>query len=187
MPVTPQWSSFTTTPIFNRPAIRFPAAGTIGEIEIPIHITKLSSQDEGTTVIEVSAGALIDPASNLGSGGMAVSYGADKLSKVVLEGYIDTPATPLGNLFTSVPNIIIDGNRVNYAEIIAAYFEGRTSTNSGGLWQQTYPKWFRDPFGRVYGNAGPTGPVRFIRIYDFTAQRIEAVPGRTNITMTLQV
>lgn len=186
---TPLWTSFTATPIFGRAALRFPGVGTIGEIEIPMHITKLSSQNEGSSVIEVTAGSIIDSTSNLSSGGASVSYGVDTLPKIAIEGFIDTPVTITvsGGVETALPALIIDGFHVTYTEIIAAYYEGRTSTNSSGAWVHTLPRWFRDPFGRVYGDRTPTGTLQVIRIYDFTAARLEAVPGRNTFTMTLQV
>lgn len=197
-------TSFTATPIYNKPALRYPQSGSIGEIEIPIHITKLTSQSEGSKVTEVAGGAMLDLASNLASGGMAVSYGANELPKIVLEGFIDTPFStsifngqlyPAGSVFPGVPTYpsqplfgtsvanaySVDGNPLTYGEVVAAYFEGRTSlanTYFDVPWQGISPRWFRDSYGRVYTNP---------RVIALTLQRIEAVPNRVQFTMTLQV
>ena len=171
--MTLTWASFTTTPIYGSPALRLPSSGSIGEIEIPLHLSKLSPQVEGSQAGEITYGMVLDPTSNFGMGGTAVSLGANTLSKITMEGWIDNPLVITGN--TALPGIVIGGYNLYYVEVIAAYFEGRTVP---GQWGMVFPRWFRDPYGRVY--AAP-------RIYDFTASRIEAVPQRTNFSMTLQV
>lgn len=180
---------FTLSNIFNDPVLAFPAVGTLPAYTIPTRLTQLDVVTTNATLVEWSSGPVVDQPSNNAVGGNSWGEGVNQLPKLVMAGWIDTPAVEIevpGMVGTAeVPGIIQDGFRMTYAEIIAMFYEGRTSTYNdyssvtpGTYWQKVDPLYFRDPMGRVYNNP---------RIYTFTATRLEAQPFRTNFNMTLQL
>lgn len=107
-------------------------------------------------------------------GGTAVADGPQELPKTTLAGHIDTPLDA-----DNLPTVMAGTQHMSYAEFIIACLDGRAGSFMWGdarVWKTIQPVWFRDPYGRVYFNP---------RVFDFTATFLEAVPGRTNFTMTL--
>lgn len=100
-------------------------------------------------------------------GGIAISEGATELPRLSIGGYIDTTWVEVNN-----SGVLMNAVSVTWADFIIACMEGRVSNT----WQRYDPLWFRDPFGRQFNN---------VRIIDFQASYVEAVPNRTTFSATL--
>lgn len=162
----------------NAPMISFPmiagmtiAGGTPATVEIPLVLTAYTSVTRVPTTGLIGTIPIIDD--NFAYGGQTVSVGNIQLPKVSMEGHIDTPVTDSGGW--QLPNIVLSGRNLTYADLIAMYLEGRASAVG---WRRIDPLWFRDPYGRTYNSPF---------IMDFTATYVEAVPGRNNFTLQLKV
>lgn len=178
---------FTQTSVYNSCMLALPASGSVPAMNVPMHLTTLDSVTVNSTLVPWTTGPVLDQPSNTAAGGSTFGLGINELPKLVIAGFIDTPSvvTTIAGQPYRVPNVIVDGLRVTYAEVIAMFYEGRTLTytNSqsptpGVYWERVDPLWFRDSTGRVYNTP---------RLYSFTASLIEGLPTRTNFNMTLQL
>lgn len=176
------YSDFTSTPVYNQPALRYPTVGVYSFFDIPMVLTSYTPTGRSPAV------TAIEDLSRRGGGnvpwtGVRVGQGARTLGKLSLAGFIDTPMDT-----NNLPNIIRKGDsapsgggtnifNVHYAELIAAAMEGRMVQYAQQNPVRIDPTYFRDPFGRVY-----TG----ITVLNFTANFMEQRPCRTNFTMNLQ-
>lgn len=168
------YQDFTTTPIFRRAALRFPASGTQAQNEIPLVLDDYKPPTRTPQTNVVTSIPHIESANTV-YGGTFRSTGSSALNKITMSGYIETPTQKTGDTTPyATPLLKVDNKAYTYADLIAMYIEGRLAGNR----TKVNPLWFRDPFGRVFTN--PT-------IFDFTANYVEAVPGRTTFTMVLKV
>lgn len=164
----------TQTSFYNDPILQFPGSSSIvlqgvaqtGTFTVPLTLVAYSPAmptftHGQATMIPIDGG--------IGAGvALTPSIG---LTQVRMEGFIDTPMAESADLYLS--SLTLDGFRQTYADIVAAYWEGRMAG-----WQRIQPTLFRDPYGRQFDN-----PV----IMDFQASYIEAAPQRTNFTLVLKV
>lgn len=123
----------------------------------------------------------VEPQTNQYYGGQTQFDAARELPKMNLEGTIDSPMVVSGTNY--LPNILVGSVRITYPELIAMTIEGRASSG----YQKVNPIWYRDPFGRVWGDYYRNGSVTRPRILAFTANYLEATPQRMQFTMTLKV
>jgi hypothetical protein len=156
------------------PANVYPDAGAVG-IVMYMHPSSyagpVASQLSETTMLPIMT------PEGLSYGGQVVTYGPHTLPRVVIEGFMDTPCSRVGEYLT--PQLIdTSGIRYTYAEVITMMLEGRANYLVGGGWERLDPLWFRDPWGRLY-----LAP----RILDFTSNYVEGIPERNQFTLTLKI
>lgn len=160
--------------VYGLPGLSFPV-GTLSitgvvtpDIFIPMLLTSYQHATRRPKVQQSSAIPLL--AGQTAYGGNFLTEGAQDLPSIALEGTMDTPTLKTGGL--SLPDLIVDGERMLYGELIALYIEGRSVVGR----KHVLPTWFRDPYGRQYNS-----PL----ITDFTASYVESVPGRNTFTMRM--
>lgn len=175
----PAYEYDTATTTYSQPEIAFPTISGLTNggvavtptVYIPLLVTNYVAPTRAASVGTVGVIPIISN-KGLAYGGQAVMTGNLTLPKVKVEGHIDTPLISNTN---PLSNIQLNGFRLHYADLIAMYLEGRASAAG---WERIDPSYFRDPYGRVFNNP---------RILDFNASYVEAVPGRTNFSLTLKV
>lgn len=173
----------TQTSIYNQPVLNFAAIsglnvnGNTGAFSIPLVLTNITGASRKPKTNPVGVMPIMYGTTSFG--GQTLAQGPSEAAKMLLEGFIDTPTiTVVGTMTGQLPNIVATGGvYLTYAEVIAMCFEGRANPVNG-FWSKTDPIYFRDPYGRQYNSPG---------IIDFTSSYVEAVPGRTNFTMTLLI
>lgn len=195
------YKNYSSEGAVDHPALRYPSVAGITNVPnqdpdeadsgvvIPIRLTTYSGPQTKQQLGSIDVMPIFNP--NDGGyavGGKTLSYGQSELTKIQMEGYIETPCTEttVSGEKLNIPTPKFNSMNVTYADLIAAYTEGRanvTSVNAGGvilnnMWVRTNPTWFRDPFGKVYNNP---------KVINFTASYVESIPGRTTFTMQLQV
>lgn len=148
---------------------------------VQMTITNHTMPSRKAKVNTLSTIPLINVQNNTTWGGHAVSVGGKEFPKVQIEGHIDTPTDS-----DHLPLVTVQatGQRMTYGELILAYTEGRVEAVpldlgpdwQGMIWRRTDPIWYRDAYGRVFSNP---------KIIDFTANYVEAVPGRTTFSLQL--
>lgn len=172
------YQDFTSTPIFNKPMLRYPPTGSLAALQIPLHITEYKTPLREMKVNTINTLPRIG-GGNVGYKSSLLQFGGMELPVITLQGWIQTPCTADGNNFNIPALTYIEGGvttNVTYVERMVAYMEGRAVNTTP--WTKTDPDWFLDPYGRVY-----TSP----RVIALTGTFIEGVPGRTNFSLTLQV
>lgn len=162
------------TNVFDQPILRFPAiTGVVtpgGTWDIPLLLTTFDEPTRKPTTGTITGLPIL--AADNAVGVTVASHGVNSLARIHMEGHITTPTTHVGP--NELPNIRIDGTYSTWADFIIMCFEGR----SNAFYGKVEPSLFRDPFGRIYTK---------LKILDFTAAHVEAVPGRTTFTMELKV
>lgn len=152
-------------------------------IVIPLRVKAYNTPAAKMPTNVQGAGTILDPGSDQAFGGTFASHGTRELTKLSIDGEIDTPMTLLNDW--RVPALYIENpadeedesNRITYGELIAYYLSGQLNVADNN-WGVQNPSWFRDPFGRVYNNP---------RVLDYTANYVEAVPGRTTFNMVMKI
>lgn len=159
-------------------ALAFPPISglTIGGVaisaqyEIPITIEQYTAPNAKSNVNVITAMPVAT--NNFSFGGSALGHGALQLPTLTVGGFMEAP-TVASSSNMRVPDVVVDGVRLTYADLVIMYWEGRA-----GNWSRIDPVFFRDSYGRQF--LAPT-------IMDFTASYVEGVPGRTSFTLQLQV
>ena len=171
------FQDFTTTPIFNQPAIAYPAIGTEQTaIVIPMRVFQYIGLKRDRKLAPMGVIPSVNPKTNVATGGTFITGGTMELPKLTISGQLDTPvaaATTRSQFAT--PTLTYFSQRVTYADIIAGCLEGRVTNTDGS---SIDPLWFRDPFGKVF-----TG----IKVLRFDAKYVERVPGRQTFNLGLLV
>lgn len=166
------------TNVYNQPALAFKYSPDISipggpsPVIVPMTLTVSGVPTAASTPTQVIVTPIVMP-SGLVVGSNVLGDAPINQPRISLEGTMDTPLTIDGT--DHVPAILVNNTiRITWAEYVVMCMEGRV-TSTYTRWD---PLWYRDPFGRQYNNP---------RIVDFTAQYVEAVPGRTSFTMQLKV
>lgn len=170
------------TSIYNKPVLAYPtfAGLSIGtSFEIPLVITTYSPPNSKNTMNNIAV-LPIQGSGGFAYGGSAVGQGGSTNPSLVVDGFCDTPTAPsTGSSGESVmiSTVTVNGIPHLYSEIIAMCLEGRALGTADG-WDGLNPLYFRDPYGRQFNNP---------RIIDFSASYVEAIPGRSNVSITMKV
>lgn len=175
---TPNYPAIAYAPIsgVTAPANQFPDTADVTNIIVPLHVRSFDLPQSKSQVNVVDVMPIINPHTGQSFGGKRVFHGSKDLPKLTMEGFIDTPCTVSGTF--DIPQVIIGGSNMTYADLISHINSGQLSITSDGEWVRSDPLWFRDPYGRVYNKP---------RIYDFSGTYVEQVPGRTNFNMVMMV
>lgn len=160
---------------------KYPDEGN-SNVVIPIRLKSYQTPGGKYGVEPVGSAPLLrDGSSSIGV--KVAAAGVIELTKVTLEGEIDTPCTLSGTY--NVPTLTFEAEdiiRFTYGELIQAATDGSLQTGDTytpiGNWKRRDPLWFRDPFGRVYNSP---------RVLSFEASLVEQVPGRNTFSMTMKV
>ena len=168
-----EWGSATPVADFRQAALQYPNYETpASPITIPLRVLSYRglSRARETKALEILPS--VDLKTNRTFNSPLISAGKLSFPKIVISGEIDTPIVSTA---TPLPAVILGGQNVTYADVIAAYLEGRIYSSIPVV---TDPNWFRDPFGRTFSK---------VRVESFDAAFVEAVPGRTTFNLTLRV
>lgn len=157
--------------------------GNPNPIIVPLRLTSYSGPTIKMRPVVVGTIPLINEQSNLGFGGSRLTEVVPELPKITLEGTIDSPYTDSGTY--ELPSITGDsGVRYTYPELILMQMEGRGDSTYG---KRIRPRFFRDPYGRAYGDYMNDGSKVRPRIFDFKANYVEGAPRRTQFSLVLIV
>lgn len=166
----------TATLVFPRDSSWTTPGQTGDTLSIPLIVTTYATRNTKPKVNVVTSLPMMEIYSQTSWGGTAVASGPRELAKVTVEGTIDTPTVAVDQWV--LPNLLDqNGHRYTYAELIQACFEGRYS-EAFGWWRKVEPLSFTDPYGRVFEH---------VRLFDFQAGLVEAIPGRNTFSMVLVV
>lgn len=162
------------TPIYEQAALRYPAAGSYGQLEIPMRLTSFKPVSRKVELRVTEVPFRVDPNPNT-IGYPSFTEAAESIPLLEFEGYMDTP---LGNISGSfaTPLLYRGGYPITYGDFIAQSFSGELSGTS--LRERVEPLWFRDPYGRYYSNP---------KVQDFNCSYVEAVPQRQQFSLVLRL
>ena len=173
MTIYTEWNSATPVANFRQAALQFPNFATpASPVQIALRILTYKGVTRGRETKSLDLIPNYDSTTNRAYASAMVSTGKMGMPKIQLSGEIDSPIDPV----TAMPTTTVAGYSANYAEMIAAYLEGRIA--GSGSPATVHPDWFRDPFGRTFSG---------VRIEHFDAAMVENVPGRATFNMTLRV
>lgn len=163
--------------VYDQPALIYPALagvtvnGAGGPFTIPISMTAYTPVSRRPKLTPVTTLPILS--GNYNYGGTTQAESSLEIAKLSFDGTIDTPC--IDESQWRVSNLLVNGVRITYAELIIMCMEGRVNTGNGH-WNVTNPTLFRDPYGRVWNNP---------QVIDVQASFVESVPGRNQVSIQL--